>query len=660
MEKRLMTFIACLFLFIGGALAQTQVSGTVTSAEDGSPVIGASIKVVGTNTGTVTDIDGNFSLNAPSDAKLEISYIGMVNKTVKASKSMKIVLTPDSKSLDEVMVVAFGTAKKSAFTGSAAVVGSEELSKAQVSSVTNALAGAVPGVQLTSNNGAPGSTSTIRIRGFSSLNAKNDALIIVDGAPYSGDLSNINPNDVESMTVLKDAASNALYGARGANGVVMITTKKAKSAGNAKVTLDAKYGWNSRALQHYNVIKSPARYYEMQYRAMKNYLMDKGYSADKAWEEANADLTAGVDGSLGYNIWTIPDGESLINKDGTINPNATLGYRTNGYLVTPDNWEDEGTRIGKRQEYNISVNAATEKSNFYASVGYLDNEGITYNSDYTRFTGRLRADYQAKKWLKVGANLSFAHYDSNYLSTDENGKSTSTANIWAFTSQIAPIYPLYIRNEDGSIMTDANGIKMMDYGDESNAGFYRPFIARANPIQDIQLNTSNKNGNMATANGFIDIEFFPGLKLTLNGTYYLDEMRTNLVYNGYYGQFEGTGGTVEMFHQRTYEYNLQQLLNYTTTINKVHNITALLGHEYYDTRDYLLGASKSMMFSDDNKELDGAVVDGKSATSQQERYNNEGFFGRLQYDYDNRYFASASLRRDASSRFAKNHRWGTF
>lgn len=229
-----MTVVAGLALSTSMAFAQSQISGKVTASEDGSPIIGASIKVVGTNTGTVTDIDGNFSLNAPAGAKLEITYIGMQSKSVKAGKNMKIVLDADNHSLDEVMVVAFGTAKKSAFTGSATVVGSEELSKSQVSSVTNALAGAVPGVQLTSSNGAPGSTSTIRIRGFSSLNAGNDALIIVDGAPYSGDLSNLNPSDVESMTVLKDAASNALYGARGANGVIMITTKKAKKAGDAK------------------------------------------------------------------------------------------------------------------------------------------------------------------------------------------------------------------------------------------------------------------------------------------------------------------------------------------------------------------------------------------------------------------------------------------
>ena len=369
-----MMFIAGLLLSMGVALAQTQVSGTVTSADDGEPVVGASIRVLGTKTGTVTDIDGKFSISAPSDARLEISYIGMVSKTVKAGRNMKIVLEPDSKALDEVMVVAFGTAKRSAFTGSAKVVESEQLELSQVTSVTNALAGAVPGVQLTTTNGGPSSTSSIKIRGFSSLNAGNDPLIIIDGAPYSGDLGNLNPSDVESMTVLKDAASNALYGARGANGVIIITTKQAKKGGDAVITFDAKWGANTRAMQQYDVITDPAQYYEMQYGALERYYESQGYSANDAWIKANNNLTGDMaNGGLGYNIWTVPDGQMLIGSDGKLNPNATLGrvvnYKGEDYLIYPDDWEDVGTRTGFRQEYNLTVSGGNEKSSFYSSVG---------------------------------------------------------------------------------------------------------------------------------------------------------------------------------------------------------------------------------------------------------------------------------------------------
>ena len=560
------------------------------------------------------------------------------------------------------MVVAFGTAKKSAFTGSAKVVSSEKLEQSQVTSVTNALAGAVPGVTLTSNNGAPGSTSSIKIRGFSSINAGNDPLIIVDGAPYNSDqLTNLNPNDVESMTVLKDAASNALYGARGANGVIIITTKKANQKGEATVTFDAKWGANTRALQHYDVITDPGQYYEMHYGAMKNYYMNvMGMSDQAAWKEANKNLF-GSNGGLGYNVYTVPQGQYLIGQNGKLNPNATLGnvvsYKGEEYLLMPDDWENIGTRTGLRQEYNFSVSAANDKSSFYVSLGYLGNEGITEGSDLKRLTARLKADYQAKPWMKIGGNMSYARFDSNSLGN--NGSSSSTANIWAFTTQLAPIYPAYIRNADGSIKVDGNGFQMMDYGSGVNAGMIRPWISDANPIMDNKLNTQNAEGNAMTGNGFIDITPLPGLKVTLNGTFNLDETRFTYVYNPYYGQFDSTGGTVSKSHQRTYDYNLQQLISYTNSFGR-NNFDILVGHEYYDYRLYYLGASKSNMFSQDNKELSGAVIDGQAASSYKERRNNEGFFGRLQYNYDERIFGSASIRRDASSRFAPDHRWGTF
>ena len=597
-----------------------------------------------------------------SSAKtLQISYIGMETQEAEIKPSMRIVLKSNTEVLDEVMVVAFGTAKKSAFTGSAKVVDSEKLEQSQVTSVTNALAGAVPGVQLTSSSGDPSSTSSIKIRGFSSINAGNDPLIIVDGAPYSGDLGNLNPNDVESMTVLKDAASNALYGARGANGVIIITTKKAKS-GDATVTFDAKWGANTKALQHYDVIKDPGQYYEMHYGALNRYYLSQGMDAQTAWLTANQNLfKSSGDGGLGYNIFTVPEGQYLIGQNGKLNPNATLGRieTVNGtqYLITPDDWEDLGTRTGIRQEYNFSVSGSNEKGSFYASMGYLKNEGITANSDMQRLSARLKADYQAKKWLKVGVNMAYARFEHNQLAN--NGSSSSTGNIWAFTSGMAPIYPAYLRNPDGSIMIDDNGFQIMDYGNGMNAGMNRPFISDVNPIMDNLLNTRNSEGNAVNANGFADFTFYPGLKLTVNGTLNLDETRSTTVLNPYYGQFDTTGGTVSKDHSRTYDYNLQQLLTYTTSINS-HNIDILLGHEYYDLRTYALGASKSKMFSQDNHELSGAVIDGQNAYSGKTRYNSEGYFARFQYNYDERIFGSGSIRRDASSRFHPDHRWGTF
>lgn len=642
-------------------MAQKTVTGSVVSAEDGEPIIGATVVVTGTTTGAVTDVDGNFSIKAPESAKtLTVSYVGMETQQVAIKNGkMKVVLSTNNEVLDEVMVVAFGSAKKSAFTGSAKSIAAEKLEMSQVTSVTSALAGAVPGVTLTSSNGAPGSSPTIRVRGFSSLNAGNDPLVIVDGAPYSGDMTSLNPNDVESMTVLKDAASAALYGSRGANGVIIITTKQGKANQKAVVTVDAKIGGNTSALQHYDVISSPAEHYEQHYKSLYNAEIAGGSSAVEAWRNANALLCGRPDqGGLGYNIWTIPTGQYLIGTDGRLNPNATLGRVAGNYYLTPDDWEKIGTRTGTRQEYNVSVAGSTDKSSTYLSLGYLSNEGITANSDYERLSARLRSDYQVNSWLKVGANMSYARFDQNSLS--DNGNSTSTGNIWAFTSQIAPIYPAYVRNADGSIMVDDNGFRVMDYGSGQYPGCDRPFIQDANPIMDNMLNTRNYEGNATSGHMFADATILPGLVFTVNASYDLDETRHTTVLNKYYGQFDSTGGVVEKYHSRTYSYNTQQLLNYTKTFADKHNLNVMIGHEFYKYNFAYLSASKSKMFSDDNKELAGAVVDGKSAYSYKETYNVEGYLGRVQYDYNEKYFGSFSYRRDASSRFTKDNRWGSF
>lgn len=664
MKRKLTMFLALFFIGVGIMTAQTNINvrGTVVD-ESNEPVIGATVQIKGTSQGAITDHLGAFALTAPSNGTLVVSYVGMITRETAVAPTVKVVLIEDSELLEEVMVVAFGTAKKSAFTGSAKVVGTEKLEKSQVTSITNALAGAVPGVQLTSTSGAPGASSSIKIRGFSSLNAGNDPLIIVDGAPYSGAISNINPNDVESMTVLKDAASNALYGARGANGVVIITTKQAQRGRDAEITFDAKIGGNQRALKQYNIITDPGHYYETHYGALSKYYQNQGATATEAWKRANDNLFGDQgNGGLGYNVFTYPEGHTLIGMNGRLHPEATLGrtvnYRGHDYLVTPDDWANIGYRTGNRQDYNLSVSGGSERSTFYASLGYLKNEGITDGSNHDRLTGRIRTDYQAKKWLKVGTTMSFAKYESNVLAN--NGSSGSSGNIWAFTSQMAPIYPAYIRNADGSHYIDANGFQVMDYGDGKNAGMARPFISNANPIMDNHLNTRNSEGYSTNGNVFANINLMKGLTATVNLSFNHDEYRSTTVLNPYYGQFDTTGGTVIKGHYRTVDYTAQQLLNYNTAFADVHNLEVLLGHEYYNVDSYGMSASKSKMLSPDNKELGGAVQDGQSAGSSKSRLNDEGYFGRVQYDYDNRMFASASYRRHASSRFHPDHRWGDF
>ncbi len=283
MMKRIAMLMGGAILSCGVAFAQTSVTGKVTSSDDGEPVVGASVRIIGSKTGTVTDIDGNFSLNVPADAKLEISYIGMNPQTVKASSNMKIVLTSDNKSLDEVVVVAYGTTTKASFTGSAAVMKDKDMSAAK-SSLVKSLEGKMAGVNLGASTGDPGSDQSILIRGIGSIHGSTQPLFVIDGVPVSNSdmenagghtrsqsiLSSINPNDIESMTVLKDAAASSLYGSRAANGVIIITTKKGKE-GKTHVNYDMQIGWSNIAKKSAFETMNSVELKEYWTDAVKNY-----------------------------------------------------------------------------------------------------------------------------------------------------------------------------------------------------------------------------------------------------------------------------------------------------------------------------------------------------------------------------------------------------
>lgn len=681
--KKLFLLLTAVLITAACAMAQSKVvSGTVVSAADDEPLAGATVMPIGGGQGTSTDIDGNFSLTVPDKVnELNVSYVGFnTRKVAVSSGKMTIKLESSENSLDEVMVVAYGTAKKSAFTGSATVISNDAIEKTQVTNVLDALSGKVAGLQLSNSSGAPGASSpTIRIRGFSSMNAGNSPLVIVDGTPYSNDINTLNTNDIESMTVLKDAASNALYGARGANGVILITTKRAK-LGEAKVTVDAKWGVNMRATQDYDYIKDPAQYYETYYNSLYTFATTApeivtnpqtgddenigglGYDAARAYIWANNNLTADNAYGLGYNVYTMPAGQYLIGKNGKLNPNATLGRIVNNkganYFVTPDNWLDETYKHSLRQEYNVSVTQGNDKSNFFASVGYLKNDGIIVaKSDFQRFTARLNADVQAKPWLKVGARGSYSHIVMNAMDSEE-GNSASTGNIFAAATGIAPIYPLYIRDAAGNIMVDKFGNTRYDYGSGDNAGLKRPIFGDSNAVDAMILDTNKVEGNNFNGAAFVEVRFLKDFKFTSNNNVNLQEMRQTTVTNPYYGQYATQNGVVSKYHTRSVDYTYQQLLTWNHRFGK-HNVDALLGHEWFKTTYYYLYASKSSMFDRGNEELAGAIIKG-NANSYTTEYNNEGWIFRGQYDYDSKYFFSGSFRRDASSRFHPDHRWGNF
>lgn len=654
MKKRIVLFMTCLFAMIGLATAQTRVQGTVTSAEDGEPIVGATVLVKGTTVGTVTDIDGKFVLTGiPSSAKtLVISYVGMKTQEVAIRSSVRVSLASDAEVLDDVIVVAYGTAKKSSFTGSAANVDNKKLEMRPITSVTNGLEGQATGVLMTSASGQPGSTGSIRIRGYGSINASSAPLYVVDGIPFDGSLSSINPSDIESMTILKDASAGALYGARGANGVVMITTKQGKE-GKTNVTWRSTVGWSERAQKPYDMLNQK-EFVQLSYEAIRNGLIfNSGYS----WADAEAAARASLGGSsyLGgsageqYNPFKNYSWSELIDP-------ATGLVRDDAKSVYDEQWMDNLLRTGFRQEHQMNVNGGTDKTKYMISLGYLNEDGILKTTGFERYTGRANVNTQVNDWFQANLNIGLSQSRQNY--SDYDGSSTS--NPWYSSQFVSPLFPVYLRDAAGNIVNDEFGKPTLDYGETGRPGSYNDF----NPLGGLTLDKAKIQNDGAsvrtgvTFGGDSDkLGAFKGLKLQVNfGADY-----RNTSYMGYMNMYHGNqanaGGYLKKESTRTLSYTLNQLLTYTRSFGR-HNLDVLAGHEYYSYHYQNLDAAKTNLV-DGIYELRPATTT-VNADSYSNDYRIESWMGRINYNFDDKYYLSASVRTDGSSRFHKDNRWGTF
>ena len=655
MMKIIITLLAS--LTAGIAMAQEiNVSGTVIDYSNGEPVPYASVHLEGTMTGTSTDGDGKYSIRLPHGGNLVFSSIGYitVKESVNGTMVLNIVLEPDTEHLEETIVVAYGTATKSSFTGSASMIGTETIESRVSTDVTAALAGTTPGVQIISSSGDPASGGgTIRIRGIGSMSASNSPLYIVDGMPYDGSISDINPGDVESMSVLKDAAASAIYGARGANGVVLITTKRAGTS-DAKVRFDAKWGSNSRLIPQYDVITDPALYYETHYRMMYNSQIYAGKSPSEAYAYADANLFNQNNGGLGYQVYTIPAGEKFIGEDFKMNPSAVLGYSDGQYYYIPDDWYGLTFRNSFRQEYNLSVSGAKDRLNYYGSIGYLNDGGIVNNSGYQRYTARINVDYQAKPWMKITSSMSYAHSDSQTASYSSSYGSSS--NIFYVTNMMGPIYPLYVRDAEGRIMME-NGMKVYD---SNQTNFIRPAFV-GNAVRDNEVNRRKTYTDFITGKWGAVLTPVEGLSLTANIGLTNDNSRYNALYSRF-GSQSATDGLAYVSHDRTFAVNNQYLAEYKTDFGgSGHSLNMLAGYEMYRLKIQFLEGQNDHLFNPLIGELGNADgVSSRQTSSYTADYMTQGFLARVQYEYGNRYFASASYRRDGSSRFAPGKRWGNF
>ncbi len=630
----------------------SKVTGVVVSAEDGEPVIGASVLVVGTNLGTITDIDGKYEIaNVPADAKhLRISYVGMETQQVSIKPGMiRTELRSDTEVIDEVVVVAYGTAKKSSFTGSASVVGAKNIEKRAITNATSALEGNTSGVQVTSALGQPGESASVRIRGFGSVNASNAPLYVVDGAVYNGDISNINPSDIESMTVLKDAASTSLYGSSAGNGVILITTKKgSNTSGGTGITLNISQGWSSRAYDDYARV-GVYDYYPLQWQMLKNSRISSGDTAEEAALYASENI---ID-ELKYNPFVGVADTEIVGTDGRLNPAANA-------LKWGDDldWEDAAYSTGYRQEYNVSYNSSNEKSDSYASVGYLKDNGYMLKTDFERYSGRVNYNVYPVKWFKSGVNLGLVRTNSNY-STSTSDNSSGYSNLSRFIRTMAPIYPVHKHDLETGEYLDAENNSTTDPSQYTYD--YEGARISSNgrdAIAETLWNEREISNMNTTARVYATIMPIEGLSLTVNYALENTDLRRKVYENPLVGDGTSGPGRLNLLTTRTLTQTFNQLINYNKSFGN-HTFDILLGHENYE---YKYEYEYAMKIG----EVISGIYDFENFTSINElssytnRYRKEGYFGRLNYDYADKYYASISYRHDGSSRFSKDNRWGNF
>ncbi len=666
MKKLFLLLVTVLSLSVCASAQMRTVVGTVLEEGGEDPIIGASVTPAGSNLGVVTDVNGEFRLQVADNVKnITVFFPGYASKTVAITPGhMTIYLSSTTTVLDEMVVVAYGREKKSEYTGSASVVKADKLQDALVSNVTNALSGKMAGVQTMSSNGQPGVGSSVLIRGVGSINGSTAPLYVVDGFPYDGSMSDIAAGDIESITVLKDAASTALYGARGANGVIMITTKKGKE-GAAQITFDARWGGNSRALSNYDVITDPGEYFETLYRSFyTTRYMDGTLGGDvlAAHRYANNSIW----GALGQRTFSVPDGQDLIGLNGKFNPNATPGYSDGNYYYTPDNWADETFRTGLRQDYSLSISGGAGRFTYYVSGSYLSDEGIIEGSDFKRLSTRSTVEYQAKDWLKLGTQLNYIYSTSGYPDSQTSRSYNSSANAFAVVNQLAPIFPIYVRDKEGRVMYNEHyGKPLYDFGLPTDYGYGRLTArasgawATANPAGLFAYDSREFVSDIFDARWYAILTPLKGLTISGSVGYYLDNTKFNELNNSLYGQLASFGGRVEQQMSRNSTVNLQGLVDYTRTFAEKHTVGIMAAVESQDERSEYVDAEGQNLYLPDADVVNN-TIDNKLGSGARSSLGHRSVLARLKYNYDNRYYLQASWRRDGSSAFAKDHRWGSF
>ena len=641
-RKIVLSIIAVLAVSFVALAQNQQVSGTVVD-EAGAPVIGAAVVVDGTSIGTVTGVDGSFKLSAPANGTITVSFVGYeeVKTPIAGKTSINVVLKASAERLDDVVVVAFGSKRKQDVVGSVSSVKSTIINNSQATSVSSALEGAVAGLQVISSTGQPGADSSIVLRGIGSLSGGNTALIVVDGVPFNGRLSDINPSDIQSITVSKDAVSNSLYGSRAANGVVMVTTKSGRQD-RTQINFSANWGVTNRAYKDYDMVTDQGEFYELTWYGIRNTNMMAGMSAEDAALDASQNLLD----ELKYNSFIIPEGEFLVGTDGKLNKAAKQRYN--------DSFADALFDSAMRQEYQVSASGGTDKTNYFLSMGYLDNDSYVIGSDYDRISARANVNSQLKSWLKVGTNIAYSVTEQNGVKDGVGAASNpfSVARSWA------PIYPVHGYDENGNLVLDANGDPVYDAGTGQVAGItgMRPTATNQNVICSMLEDINRNKYHNLTTRSYVEFKFLKDFTFTANYSYDYTNNNATTFYSTKIGDGQSFNGRGTRGVGNSYTQNFNQILAYNKVVGE-HNISAKLGHEYYNRKTDTFSGQKTQFFDPLNPELDngGQLEYITSSTSE---HSIEGYFGMADYNYANKYYVSAAFRRDGTSRFL--NRWGNF
>ena len=634
--------LLCMLLFCIATYAQRiTVSGKVTAGGEGLP--GVTVAVKGSTNGTITSMDGDYSLQTEPQNTLVFSFIGYETQEVpiNGQKTINIEMHESSIAIDEVVIaVPYGTAKKSTFTGSASVIDKKIIAASQVSSVSKALQGTVAGLQSFSTSGQPGEDASIYIRGVGSANATTTPLYVVDGVPYDGALSSISSQDIASVTVLKDAAAASLYGSRAANGVIMITTKQGQNGSAPTIQLSAKYGFSSRAVRDYDQL-STNDYFMLQWEALRNSYMDNGQSAESAAQTASSILATTATGGLGINPYGTQYPQP-VGTDGKIVAGATP--------LWDDSWEDALSQDAHYTDISASISGGSERTKYYFSLGYLNDQGAYICSGFKRYNLRTNITTDLRKWLQVGLNVSATHSVQDYPKQDD----TAIGNIVLAARSIPSFYPVYERDlTTGEYLLDENGNRIYDYGNYRK-GSYNGY----NFAQSMLYDKKEYKRDAASIRGYLQITPLEGLsyKMSLNIDY--NSRFAHFYDNPTYGKEPLTGG-VEKENVRTTGLTYNNVINWNHTFNENHDVRLMAGQEYYEYNTSNFGGSRTGVITDGYYEPDVAST-LSSFYGNSDQYKLLSFFGSAEYSYQSKYFVSASVRTDGSSRFHPDHRWGTF